>query len=48
MGPGFGAGLVECMVALGIMLLVVGALLGIGCNAGCGYVTRHVRMEWKQ
>jgi hypothetical protein len=29
------------------LLLLVGALLGIGCNAGCGWVRAHVNVEVK-
>ena len=31
---------------LGVILLA-GAILGIGCNAGCNYVRSHVNVEWQ-
>lgn len=34
-------------VIAAIALLLIGALLGIGCSAGCGYVRKHVEVEWK-
>lgn len=30
------------LLVLAIALLLTGALLGVGCNAGCGYVREHV------
>ena len=38
-----GAGLVGFIA----VVLLVGALVGIGCNAGCSYVRKHVDVEWK-
>ncbi len=31
----------------GSVVLLVGALLGLGCNAGCSYVRKHVDVAWK-
>ncbi len=39
-----GAGL----IGVAAVILLIGALVGIGCNAGCGYVREHINVEWKK
>lgn len=34
------------LVGVVLLLLLVGAALGIGCSAGCSYITRRVSVEW--
>lgn len=33
---------------MGIVLLIVGALLGIGCWKACSYVSDHVDVSWSE
>ena len=47
MGPDFGRGFVEGLIGLGVALVLLGMLVGIGCQAGCRYLDRHVDVEWK-
>lgn len=35
------------LLAMLIGLLLIGAVLGIGCNAGCSYLREHINVEWK-
>jgi hypothetical protein len=35
------------MVWLFVTLLVIGGVVGVGCYEGCGYVVRHVEVEWQ-
>ena len=52
MGPGFGEQMARSLTGVVISMvvgaLVVGALVGIGCQAGCGYLREHVNVEWKR
>jgi hypothetical protein len=34
------------LVGIVVLVLLVGALLGIGCSAGCSYIARRVSVEW--
>jgi hypothetical protein len=47
MGPGFGSGMAEAMVAFVLFVFVLGGLVGVGCYEGCNYVIEHVEVEWK-
>lgn len=47
MGPGFGDHLVEGFIAICVMCLIIGAIVGLGCNAGCAYARSHINVEWK-
>lgn len=50
MGPGFGREMAEAitrsLTAIGVALLVVGVLVGAGCQRGCAYLQRHVEVRW--
>ena len=28
-------------------VLIVGAILGVGCEHGCGYARNHIEISWK-
>ena len=45
MGPGFGNEIGKSLIWLGVALLLVGALLGGGCQVGCSWVSKHVNVE---
>ncbi len=34
------------LVGFCLLLLVVGGVLGVGCQHGCAYVRRHIVVHW--
>jgi hypothetical protein len=47
MGPGFSDSIADALMVGAVVLLVLGALLGGGCQFACSYVNRHVDVGWK-
>ncbi len=48
MGPGFGNHWGDAFLAWTAIVVFAGALLGVGCYAGCSFVREHVSVEWRR